>query len=85
MRSRIRCLVVAGALLTMSAAAFADAARSFAETDPDSIVKQRHVSTAVATDSIRGVTEPYARRRCETTKPFRCRPKRAESLTHSPA
>ena len=83
MRSFNRSFAVAGALLTMAAVSSADAAGNALH----SIVTPMHASSAVVGDSTHDVTEPYARRRCETTKPFRCQSKRAESVTesHSPA
>lgn len=79
MRNFTRSLVLAGALLVMAAAG--SAAWQYVESSPRRIVKEQTTNAVLSTGGATGgVTTPlYARPRCDTVKPFRCRPKRTES------
>ena len=78
MRTLTRSLGPTGALLAIAAAG--SAAWRYVESGSP-IVKEQTTNAVLSTGEVlRGVTTPlYAKPRCDTIKPFKCRPKRTES------
>ncbi len=79
MRTVIRSVVLTGALLAIAAAG--SAAWRFVENGPHPIVKDQTTNTILSTGGVLrdAATLLYARPRCDTVKPFICRPQRTES------
>jgi hypothetical protein len=79
MRTLTRSLVLTGALLVIAAAG--SAAWRYVENGPHPIVKEQTTNAVLSTGGATGgVSTPlYAKPRCDTIKPFKCRPKRTES------
>ena len=78
MRALELSLVLTGALLAIAAGS---AAWRYAENGPHPIVTEQTTNAVLSTGAmLRGVTTPlYAKPRCDTVKPFTCRPKRTEA------
>ena len=76
MRTLTRSLVLTGALLAIAAAG--SAAWRYLENGPHSIVMEQTTNAVLSTGGVlRGAATPlYARPRCDTVKPFICRPQR---------
>lgn len=77
MRTLTRSLVLTGALLVMAVAGYA--AWRHVENGPHPIVKEQATNSVLSTGELLRGAPLYAKPRCDTVKPFKCRPKRTES------